>query len=41
VDSAQARGALWTTGLWYYRAERVVQSPTIIGSLSGELSALY
>jgi hypothetical protein len=40
VDAARAGGALWTTGLWYYRAARAVQSPTITGSLSGELSAL-
>jgi len=40
VDTARAGGALWTTGLWYYRAARAVRSPTITGSLSGELAAL-
>lgn len=40
VPPARRAGALWTTGLWYYRASRALQSPTITGALSGELADL-
>lgn len=40
VERARQGGALWTTGLWYYRASRALQSPVITGSLSGELAGL-
>lgn len=40
VRRARHDGMLWTTGLWYYRASRALQSPAITGSLSGELVGL-
>lgn len=40
VRRARRDGLLWTTGLWYYRASRALQSPVISGSLSGELAGL-
>lgn len=40
VGRARRDGVLWTTGLWYYRASRALQSPTITGALSGELAGL-
>jgi hypothetical protein len=40
VQRARRAGELWTSGLWYLRAARALQSSTITGALSGELADL-